>query len=263
MYLQNRDVLKISGDDRMQFLHKLCTSNIITMQKHDSRYACILSPQSRFFCDFFVYCNSISLLIDVNHKFTEMLINKLKFYKMRSNIDISITPFKIFIGDIACVSSKNPIASYQDPRSKALPSRIILDNINHLPDESDLYNDLLIKHSIVDGIWLEQDKAFILEYGFDKINAIDRNKGCYIGQELITRTQCTGVIRKSVRTIKIAKENNNTTNILHNNTNIIYNDIKIGHVITMDRYGIMGLVLIKNDYCLNKLDISNTTFNIF
>lgn len=39
-------------------------------------------------------------------------------------------------------------------------------------------------------------KAIPLEYNFDLMKAIDMHKGCYLGQELITRTLHRGVVRK-------------------------------------------------------------------
>ena len=69
------------------------------------------------------------------------------------------------------------------------------------------YDDLLIKNCIVAGEWLEQEKAFILEYNFEEMQAIDFDKGCYIGQELITRTKRTGEIRKYLQTVEILPDN--------------------------------------------------------
>lgn len=65
-------------------------------------------------------------------------------------------------------------------------------------------DDFFIENKIIDGSWLIREKSIILEYGFDKLcneSVIDFNKGCYLGQELITRIKRSGVIRKKVKKI--------------------------------------------------------------
>jgi len=57
------------------------------------------------------------------------------------------------------------------------------------------------------------DKAIILENRLDDLHAIDWDKGCYLGQELMARTKHRGLIRKTLRTVKFegpAPENNET-----------------------------------------------------
>jgi len=40
------------------------------------------------------------------------------------------------------------------------------------------------------------DRGILLECGFEELNAIDWNKGCYVGQELTARTRYRGLVRK-------------------------------------------------------------------
>ena len=68
------------------------------------------------------------------------------------------------------------------------------------------YHKLRLENLLIDGAYdLFIDKSYILEFGYDKLNAIDFEKGCYVGQEVITRTYRRGVIRKSPRLIEFVE----------------------------------------------------------
>ena len=43
----------------------------------------------------------------------------------------------------------------------------------------------------------------MLEAGFDELNGIDWQKGCYVGQELTARTKYRGLIRKRLMPVEI------------------------------------------------------------
>ncbi len=47
------------------------------------------------------------------------------------------------------------------------------------------------------------DKALLLENGFDELNGVDWQKGCYMGQELTARTKYRALIRKRLFPVRI------------------------------------------------------------
>ena len=69
---------------------------------------------------------------------------------------------------------------------------------------SDLYHRRRITLKIPESEHdLTYEKSFILEFDFDNLNAIDYQKGCYVGQETTARTHYRGEIRKKLFHIKI------------------------------------------------------------
>ena len=61
-----------------------------------------------------------------------------------------------------------------------------------------------IKNTIPDSsIDLEKEKSFILNFNFDKLNAISFNKGCYIGQENTSRQNYRGKIKYLLKTVML------------------------------------------------------------
>ena len=47
------------------------------------------------------------------------------------------------------------------------------------------------------------DKSILLEAGFDELNGVDWQKGCYIGQELTARTKYRGLIKRRLFPVAI------------------------------------------------------------
>ena len=68
----------------------------------------------------------------------------------------------------------------------------------------DDYERIRISLGIPDAISdLVQNKTILLEAGFDELNGISWDKGCYIGQELTARTKYRGLIKKRLIPCKV------------------------------------------------------------
>src|SRR5260370_16452201 len=50
---------------------------------------------------------------------------------------------------------------------------------------------------------LVADKSVLLEAGFEELNGVDWQKGCYVGQELTARTKYRGLIKKRLFPVHI------------------------------------------------------------
>ena len=66
------------------------------------------------------------------------------------------------------------------------------------------YDELRLTLGVPDGSRdLVVDKALLLENGFDELNGVDWQKGCYMGQELTARTKYRALIRKRLFPVKV------------------------------------------------------------
>lgn len=196
--LTNRAIIAISGDDAMNFLHNLTTNDI---RKYDYCYNYALSNQGRYLFDFFVFKQSTTnFLIDINVNQVDLFKAHLDIYKLRA---------KIIIEDLSDLykliySRKQPqfevIASFKDPRYADLGFRsIILKDLILDHEVQELYLQDKYNFAIVDGYEdLIYNKSIPVEYGAEELNAISYNKGCYIGQEIISRAKYQGIIRKKI-----------------------------------------------------------------
>lgn len=203
--LDDRAMITLEGSECKNFLQGLITNDVNKLGENTLLYSAMLNSQGRFLYDFFIFEDSSKLLLDCAKSKRSELIEKLKFYKLRSKVEIQENnEFEILYSQFypkaePQFSKTNLI--FLDPRSKDLGYRIYARSGHDIKtsNEKTLYDYNRIKLSIVDGQYdLAYEKSFILEFGFDDLNAIDYDKGCYIGQELTARTHHTGQIRKKV-----------------------------------------------------------------
>ena len=83
-------------------------------------------------------------------------------------------------------------------------------------------SELMIKNLVPDSINdLKINKSLLLENNFDAINAIDWDKGCYVGQEITARMKYRALLKKSIRAVEIISGSTMPGNKIFYNSNII------------------------------------------
>ncbi len=197
--LSKRAIIEISGEDRQKFLQGLITNDIYKVSPNLLIYSAMLNAQGRFLYDFFIFEKDQILYLDCNLLKRDEIIQKLSLYKLRSKVTIKKNDnLKIFYNQ-----SKQ---GFPDPRHNDLGYRFYSEiSVASSDLEGEKQYDLKrISLKIAEGESdLTSDKSFILEFGFDNLNAIDYQKGCYVGQELTARTHYRGEIRKKLIHVKI------------------------------------------------------------
>ncbi len=221
---QDRSIIEISGIERKTFLQGLITNDVNKISKNNLIYSVMLNAQGRFLYDFFIFEKEEILFLDCLNSRRDEILQKFKFYKLRTKVEFKKNDELIVGQDLEGeLLQKNPeITTYPDPRSLVLGHRIYFLKSGlsdealgsglkptkdqfQIQDES-FYHLLRIKNKIPEGeLDLTYEKSFILEFGFDDLNAIDYKKGCYVGQELTARTHHLGEIRKKIIHIVIDK----------------------------------------------------------
>jgi tRNA-modifying protein YgfZ len=208
--LINRSIVEINGQSPSSFLQKLTTNDLI---KNKYCYTFLLSNQGRYLFDFFVYnLNDETILIDIDESLAHKLISKLNFYKLRTNVTITTNVnYSIIYSQMELFD--NILCSNQDPRSSLMGFRSIALKETFTPSTASFNNNLYLNdkynYTIPDGhIDLISDKSIPIEYGADELNSISYSKGCYVGQEVISRTKYQGVVRKKIFQIIAAEDLN-------------------------------------------------------
>jgi len=270
--LNNRSVIELSGENISEFMQGIITKNISSLSKESSIYTCMLTPQGKFLFDFFITIDENRYLIDIHEEYKKDFIKKLKMYRLRSKINIldlsDEYEVSALIGDEVYNNVVNSIGfthkfcngvAYIDPRSSKLFARSIIKKENNyqsfiaknfIKGEYDLYEDLRIRNIVPEGVSdLVSNDSFPLQFGLDNLNAIDFDKGCYVGQEVTTRSKHRGKSKKSVYCLSAEK------NIAVQDNIIMANEKKIGKLLSSHKNICLALL---DD---NKLD-DNITFTI-
>jgi folate-binding protein YgfZ len=205
-FLNERSVFRISGEDRVKFLQGLLSNDITKISPDNSIYACMLTPQGKYFADFFLISRGDEILFDILKLRQSEILKKLNMYKLRSAVTINEAPHYQVIS-LATSEKVNLQSSivFKDPRSDKLGMRGFINendfkflSDNFIEDENS-YDNIRIDNFIAEGDKdLIPEKSFLAEYGLDNLNAIDYSKGCYVGQELVARTHYLGQVRKQI-----------------------------------------------------------------
>ena len=245
--LNNRNVIKITGLDSLKFLQNLVTNNI---QKNSYCYTYLLNNQGRYLFDFFVYVHlpeEIYIDLDKNNK--SALIEHLNFYKLRSKIEIIDCSEKYKVIYSHQKLNINTLITVRDPRWVLLGFRSIANgSLKENEINTKLYLEDKYNFSVIDGTEdLISDKSIPSLYGAEELNAISYDKGCYVGQEVISRTKYQGVIRKKIYKV-IAEED---ISLLAKDEEILADRDKIGLICSS--YHNKAIALIREEkYLANK-----------
>lgn len=197
--LSDRSIIHIVGPDSQKFLQSLTTNDVVNKIY---TYNYLLNNQGRYLYDFYIYQdNDKSYFLDIDKASSTSLIKRLSMYKLRSHIEIhDVSEFYTVLYSRSKI--QNSLFSLRDPRYNKLGFRSVIKtvNINKLEAKiSNLYLEDKYKFAIVDGtLDLVTEKSIPIEFGAEELNAIDYKKGCYVGQEVISRAKYQGVVRKKI-----------------------------------------------------------------
>lgn len=216
--LPERGIVAISGPTARDFLQGLITNDIGRVSPTCAIYAALLTPQGKFLHDFFIVEHKDRLLLDCRRDRIPDLIKRLTMYRLRSKVEIGDESDKWEVGVmLAADEAGEPQpagtaktrfdgVSYIDPRHAGMGERTI-----RLVDEDDTfptdtvqleknrasYDALRISLGIPDtGADLIAEKSMPLESGFDELQGVDFEKGCYVGQEVTARMKHRKLVKK-------------------------------------------------------------------
>ncbi|MDA9231505.1 hypothetical protein N9O56_02955 [Rickettsiales bacterium] len=264
--LENRKLIFINGNDCFSFLQGLISNDIFKIKNGDIIYSLMLNPQGRFLYEFFIFSYQNGFILDVDSRYIDDIIKKLSFYKLSSDVSLKkIDDLSIFFSE-SSLENKNIDFHFKDPRQEDFGYRIYvkgdfnINNFNVSLQNLDFYHNLRQKNLIIDESDLEFNKSLIVEYNFDKLNAIDYKKGCYVGQEVVARVHYKGKVRKKIFLITInnIKKIEKYSEITCHNKNY---GIILSSLLINDQ--LQALALIKNIDSLDKsIDLANLDLEI-
>jgi folate-binding protein YgfZ len=217
--LPDRGAVKVAGADSRGFLNGLLTTDITKVTPLQARFGALLTPQGKIVVDCIVAEAPVEdgggFFLDCPRALAGELVQKLNFYKLRAKAiceDLSEVLGVMGLWDGSGTTEYGLL--YADPRLAALGQRLMLPP--HLAKEAaaDLGADLLEAaaydaHRIALGVprggldFIYGD-AFPHETDMDQLAGVDFDKGCYVGQEVVSRMEHRGTARS--RIVPIAAE---------------------------------------------------------
>jgi tRNA-modifying protein YgfZ len=230
---RERAVLSLTGAETEHFLHNLVTADVLGLLDGEARYAALLTPQGKILFDFFVIRTAEGFLLDCAASQLEELQKRLTFYRLRAKILIEVRP-DLEVG----VALKKPdgLMAYADPRSTRIGWRIIA-KAGTLPVGTG-YEAARVALGLADSDGdIGSSQLFPHEANFDLLGAVSFTKGCYVGQEVVSRMEHRSTARSRIVTVEFE----NATN----GSEIRSGDKMIGSVLSSS--GNMALALVRID----------------
>jgi tRNA-modifying protein YgfZ len=189
--LPNRAVIRVTGEGTLAFLHNLLTCDVDGLQAGQAAYGALLSPQGKILHDVFVMATTDGALLDCASDQADELLKKLVMYRLRAKLTISIDATL----DIA-VSSQELPDGYIDPRLAAMGCRAF--RPKGLTDIGEGYIGARMALGLADSSDIGSNSVFPHEANFDQLNAVSFTKGCYVGQEVVSRMHHRGTARSRI-----------------------------------------------------------------
>lgn len=202
--LTDRALIEISGDEAEGFLDNILTCKVVGLNENEASFGALLTPQGKILFDFFLIRNGNGYVLDIAEGLSEEFIKRLTFYRLRAKVTIEAKP-KVDV--IAKWDTQLSISDQviQDPRHQGMG---YLDYSGGPPegDASD-YIEHRIHQGIPEGGYdFEYGDAYPHEVLMDQFGGVDFKKGCYVGQEVVSRMQHRGTAKKRVISVRSETE---------------------------------------------------------
>jgi tRNA-modifying protein YgfZ len=215
-FLPDRGVVKVIGDDARSFLNNLLTTEMADVKPGVAKFGALLTPQGKIIADFLVTeapaGHGGGFLLDCAASLAASLAAKLGFYKLRARVTVdnltgNLGVLAVWDGKPAMV----PDLAFPDPRQGELGWRILVPSdladrltasLGAEPAAPEAYEAHRIACGVPQGgLDFAYGDAFPHETNMDRLHGVDFDKGCYIGQEVVSRMQHRGSAR--TRTVRL------------------------------------------------------------
>jgi tRNA-modifying protein YgfZ len=189
--LAHRTIISVSGPDAEAFLNGIVTVSTLGLAEDEFHYGALLTPQGKIIADLLLTRQGEAILIDCAASVAPALIKRLSLMKLRAAVTITERP------DLGVTV----FAGAPDPRNPDAPHR-------HIGPRGPGSDPAPYHAARIAAVVPEQDFDFVAEEVFpadinmDLANGIDFRKGCFVGQEVVSRMKRRATARR--RTLRLA-----------------------------------------------------------
>ena len=189
-YYPGRAVLSLDGPDTISLLERLVTNNTQDWSPGEARYGALLTPQGKVIADYIAQRTETGVLLDVDAEAREDLARRFKLFRLRAKVEIEPRDDLI----LACAAPGTP-GAFPDPRHAQMPHRVFTTPEGLEPALD--YDARRIACGVPEqGKDFASAEVFPSEINMDRHGGVDLKKGCFVGQEVVSRMHRRGKIRK-------------------------------------------------------------------
>jgi len=263
-----RAKISLTGGDRVRWLNGMVTNNIRDLAAGQGAYAFLLNPQGHILADLYAYNRGDSIVVDTDRGQVEKVLATFDHYIIMDDVEVKDLGDSVTTLGIAGPRAREVLAAAGIAIPETKPLQIVEarctcdckcvqcmavhgdDDSYELwlaPEEVKKTWDALVAHGakpigseavemqrIVNGIPLfgvdirERD----LPQETEQVRALNFNKGCYIGQEIVERIRSRGAVHR-----KFAGFLTDAGQPIASGTKIIAGEKEVGEVTSLASLG--------------------------
>lgn len=196
-FLANRGWLTVSGPDASDFLQGLITTDLDTLEPGAAAPGALLTPQGKIMFFFMISKAENGLLIETDADTVDALTKRFTMYKLRAKVEITK---RNETGATVVWGEAPPEGSAKDIRfAKAGIDLYRLPGGSGSPEG---YDALRAQAGVPEaGVDFALQDAFPHDILLDKSGGVSFKKGCYVGQEVVSRMQHRSTARRRLVTV--------------------------------------------------------------
>lgn len=198
--LPDRAVVTVGGPDARALLHNVLTIDMADFDKAGIGYGALLTPQGKILWDFILHRAPDGFAFDLRRGEEEAFARRLALYRLRAKVTIEPAPDEAVLVAWPADGERAPDTRPADPRLADLGSRWIAARGTSAADASaeDWHRHRIALAIPEGGIDFVFGDAFPHDAGMDSLNGLDFDKGCYVGQEVVSRMRHRGTARRRI-----------------------------------------------------------------
>lgn len=203
VHLEERTCLTVSGPEAEHFLQNLITTDLAALGTDEVKPGALLTPQGKIMFDFLISrMEPEGFRIDLRSDTADDLVKRLTLYKLRARVEISKQDQTVVMAgwEIDSCSSENDSIRLHDRRfSEGSHVHRIYGGTGAGDATLADWTLLRIRNGIAEsGTDYALSDAFPHDVLLDQNGGVGLRKGCYVGQEVVSRMHHRGTARRRV-----------------------------------------------------------------
>ncbi|KOX58121.1 folate-binding protein [Streptomyces purpurogeneiscleroticus] len=197
--LPDRVLITVVGPDATTLLQGVLTCNVETLQPGEARLGALLTPQGKILFDFLVSRIPDGFRLDVQADKAADLAKRLTLYRLRAQATIAADP-TVAVAAVWAGAVPPAAEAVADSRAADLGARLYAAAGAFSTDatEADYHAHRIALGVPEGGRDYAFGDAFPHEALMDQLGGVDFRKGCYVGQEVVSRMQHRGTARTRI-----------------------------------------------------------------
>ena len=202
--LPQRLLIRLNGADAFRYLHGQVTRDLTRLMPGEALAACILTPKGKLCAPLLIWREGEDFLLESAHQVEEALLARLERYIVADDVSITLERPRQVVHCFGKAALKNSLSDQDGLRI----NRLGVPGVDHQVGEGDSLSQMsLLDPAVVEALriesclpaWGSELNGELLppEAGLDRTH-IDYDRGCYPGQEVISRIKSVGKVNRKL-----------------------------------------------------------------